>query len=321
MLAFGGTACLSALRAILPGIGPLLLVSFLAGGSFAVWAVSIAPAVAGLVTEQRRARAFSILFSTGILLGIPAGWVAGRLPEWMGKGKQGALLAACLVAASALIPASRLSIAAQPARVSATYPKGRFVTRFLFAFALWHLATGAFNPFFNAYFATRHHAGTQAIGAAFSIAQAVQIFTLLGAPIALRKLGLARGVASMMAATAVGLVLLAVAPNYLAAVMAYAAYMGFEFMSEPGINTLLMNHVSPEQRAGASSLYYLTAFCAQACAAAGAGAWVARDGFVPTLVTASVLSVAAAFMIRKLATEPLLHGAALPDPRSIPESA
>ena len=76
--------------------------------------------------------------------------------------------------------------------------------RYLIPFAIWNLATGSFNPFFNAYFARLGY-GDARIGAAFSTAQLAQVATVLLAPLVFRKAGLVNGIAWMMAATAVGL--------------------------------------------------------------------------------------------------------------------
>jgi MFS family permease len=204
----------------------------------------------------------------------------------------------------------------------AIYPRGRLIVVFLAVFAIWHLATGSFNPFFNAYFSIGRHVGTETIGTIFSVAQLMQIFALMIAPIMLRRLGLPNGVAVMMAATGIGFSCLAIAHSTFAAATAYAGYVAFQWMSEPGINALLMSKVKPEERSGLSALYYLVAFSAQAVAAAAAGAWIARAGFEPLLFTVSAIALTAALALRKLGTAPETASTrSLQEPQSIPESA
>ena len=75
-------------------------------------------------------------------------------------------------------------------------------------------------------------------------------------------------------------------------------YMSFQWMSEPGLNTLLMNHVAERERSGASALNYLVAFGAQALAAFAAGEWATKFGWGPVLAGAAVLGLAAAGLFR-----------------------
>jgi len=103
----------------------------------------------------------------------------------------------------------------------------------------------------------------------------------------------------MMAATACGLGGLAAQPGA-AAVLAYVAYMAFQWMSEPGLSTLLMNQVAERERGGASALNYLVAFSAQALAAWGSGALLARFGYGAVLAGAAGLALAAAGLFQVL---------------------
>ena len=98
----------------------------------------------------------------------------------------------------------------------------------------------------------------------------------------------------MMAATALTLGGLAAQFSAEAAVVGYAAYMAFQWMSEPGLNTLLMNHVDERERGGASALTYLVAFGAQAVAAYAGGQLLERFGFGPVLGGAGLLAALAA---------------------------
>jgi len=77
--------------------------------------------------------------------------LAGHLAVWL-HGNRPALLFAAALSTAALVPVWKLKSAPTPERGSRIYPRSRFLARFLAPFAIWHLATGAFNPFGNVYF-------------------------------------------------------------------------------------------------------------------------------------------------------------------------
>jgi predicted MFS family arabinose efflux permease len=119
----------------------------------------------------------------------------------------------------------------------------------------------------------------------------------------LRRLGLSRGVAAMQLATALALALLAPAQVAVVAAVLYTSYMSFQYMSEPGIYSSLMNRVLPGQRSGASALNYLVLFGAQTLAATLSGGVVARFGYPPMLAGAGALAAVAAWLFWRLPQE------------------
>ena len=94
---------------------------------------------------------------------------------------------------------------------------------------------------------------------------------MLAAPVLFRKFGLVTGIVYTQIATAVALGCLATASGPLAATTIHMGYVAFQWMSEPGILSLLMNHVAPKEQAGASALNLLVINTSQAIAAAVAG--------------------------------------------------
>jgi predicted MFS family arabinose efflux permease len=82
--------------------------------------------------------------------------------------------------------------------------------------------------------------------------------------------------------------------------LAFTAYMSFQWMSEPGLNSLLMGHVAEAERSGASALTYLVAFGAQALAAFAGGALLARLGYSAVLGGAAALAVCAGMLFHTL---------------------
>jgi predicted MFS family arabinose efflux permease len=232
------------------------------------------------------------MFSVGIAGNYAGGW----LSLWL-HGTQPVLLLSAFLVALALIPAWHLKLSEPPRERAKVYPRSPFMLRYLAAFAVWNLATGSFNPFANVYFARLHFAAER-IGGVFSGAQVAQLAGVLMAPAVFRKAGLVTGIMWMMAATAVGLAGLSTQPAATAAVLAYAWYMTFQWMSEPGLNALLMSRVTERERSGASALNYLVAFSAQAVAALGAGRLLAHLGYGVVLAGAALFAASAAALFQ-----------------------
>jgi MFS family permease len=308
----GGTTAVCVLRAAVSGEPALLAAAFAGGLLFAVWAVSVSPIVAALTPESARPTAFSIVFGSGIGLGIVAGFTGGRLPGWMiragwaasaAHSKQLVMLAGSASVALALWPAARLRIQSPPSRETRHYPRIPFIRRFLVAMGVWSFATGLFNPLFNAYFARQLRMPLERIGTLFSVTQAAQVAAILAAPFVLRRLGLARGVAAMQLLAGLALAFLAPASAAWVAAALYAGYASFQYMSEPGIYSSLMNRVSLGERGGASALNFLVMFAGQALAATIAGAVVTRFGYPPLLAGAAALAGVAAWLFWHLPPE------------------
>jgi predicted MFS family arabinose efflux permease len=319
---FAVTAVITALRALSTSQAPLIALAFANGIAFAFWAVLMAPMVAQAVPEKRRPAAFSIFTASLIGIGVAGGWLGGRLSLWL-HSKQSALLFAAGIIVAALWPAAHMKERAglgqdgrpvqtglEAGLIMRILPRGSFLPRFLAPIALWNLATGSFNPFFNAYFA-RLRFSVEGVGSVFSAAQFTQVIAILLAPALFRKAGLVAGIAWTMAAAALGLAGLAAQPARTAALV-YTAYMAFQYMSEPGMNTLLMNRTGEREREGASALNFLVAFSAQALAAIGAGLLLSglHDeggrvllrgiGYTGVLCGAAVLAGIAAALFRAL---------------------
>jgi len=290
------TVAVVTMRALATARLPLLALAFAAGALFSVWAVVINPAIAGAVEEKRRPLAYSVFFAVMFSVGIVGNYAGGWLSRWL-DGKQPVLLLSAFLVALALIPAWHLKLPEPPRERAKVYPRSRFMLRYLVAFAVWNLATGSFNPFANVYFAHLRFAAER-IGGVFSGAQVAQLAGVLLAPAVFRKAGLVTGIMWMMAATAVGLAGLSTQPAATAAVLAYAWYMTFQWMSEPGLNALLMSRVTERERSGASALNYLVAFSAQAVAALGSGRLLAHFGYGAVLAGAAVLAAAAAVLFQ-----------------------
>lgn len=293
----------SALRVLLTAPAAQLTLAFLAGASLSIWAVCISPALAQLTTKESRPFGFSLVFASGIGIGVLGGVAGGTLPSWIARAqpaatpahlKAAALLVSCLIVVLALWPASRLRFESAIALEKKVYPRSPFLYRFLPAVALWSLVAGALNPFFNVYFV--HHLGMpmEFTGVVFSTAQFFQLFAVMLAPFLFRSLGLVTGIMCTQLGAAVALGCLAAVSSAPAAAMIYICYTSMQWMGEPGLYSLLMNQVGPAERTGASALNFLVVSSSQAIAAAATGASLVKFGY-PTVigVIAAIGSIAA----------------------------
>ena len=125
------------------------------------------------------------------------------------------------------------------------------------------------------------------------------------APLVLRRLGVVSGTAAMLLATSLALAALAAGPVGWAAATLYCTYMAFQYMTDPGINTLLMGRVSEPERGGAAALMMLVSFAAQFVASLAGGAGIARFGYPAVLASGAALAAVAALAFRLLPPAPL----------------
>ena len=297
-VSFASVGAISAVRVLVTSRAPLLALACLSGAAFSLYVVSLAPAIARLTSDKARSTGFSVSTASSIALGIFGGWLGGHLPGWLG-GKRPAMLAGCALLALALWPSARLRIGPAPAEGAKLYPRNRFVVRFLIVWAIWNLATGSFNPFFATFFA-RLHTPVERIGLIMSGSQLSQVVALMLAPLVLRKMGLVSGTAAMLMATALALCGLAAGPAGWAAAAVFMTYTSCQWMSEPGVNTLLMDRVREQERTGASALMMLVSFAAQLVASLAGGATIAKFGYSAMLACAAGLAAVAAVAFRTL---------------------
>ena len=235
------------------------------------------------------------MFTTG----ITGGWVGGRLPLWA-HGKQPALLIAAALAGLALWAGFAVAIGrARATEIQEGVPAHRLHgSRYLIPFAIWNLATGSFNPFFNVYFARLGY-GAARIGSTFSAAQLAQVATVLVSADGVSQSGLGKwnclddggdgGGSGLFGGSSGG--------------SGRGGLRRIHGVSMDGANplsTLLMNGVAERERGGASAMNYLVMFAANALAALAGGAVVIRFGYGVALAGSAGLAVLAAGLFRGL---------------------
>lgn len=292
LFCFVACGILCTLRSLAADPSLLIALALAGGAAQSLWAVCLAPSIAALTSERARATALALTFGTGVGLGVIAGGLGGRLPAVLGL--RGSLLAACALAPLAVLPLIGLRIESPSGeRARRVYAWNPFLARFLGALSLWGLATGAFNPFFNVYFSRALGFSVETIGGLYSAAQLAQVVAMVVSPLVLRRFGIIPAIALMQVATAIALAGLGVTTPLFAGWI-YGMYMATQYMSEPGLYSLLMSNVEPEQRTGASALNFVVLFGTQAIAAWLAGEAIAQTGYRPTLLVAAVLALLAA---------------------------
>ena len=291
-----------------------LAFAFFDGVMLCGWVVCISPAVANVVEEEKRPFAFSVLFAVAVATGSLGGAVGGNMPGWWqtfgarwtdgavspADAKRATLLVACVLTALAAWPITRLKAGAESPMVRRLQRPTPFLLRFLLANACWAAAVGAFNPFTNVFFVRYLGVPTAHLGNFFSIAQLLQAGAVLLMPFLLRRTGLISGITAVQLATAGAVALLASGRSLLHEEVIYCCYMAGQHMCDPGIQSLLMDGVAPEERSGAAAINYLVMSIAQAGAAAAAGAAFGRFGYPPVLLGIGAATAAAAVAFRVL---------------------
>jgi predicted MFS family arabinose efflux permease len=309
LLSLAASPVMWCLRTLASGETALVSLAFAGGLVSSIWAVLLAPVISRLTDEPDHPRAFSVFFSVSIALGILGGAAGGSLPGLLTQvagassaagAKRGAILLAATLSLLSLWPARMLEFHSGMTGHKRKYPRGAFIVRFLVITAVWNAATGAVAPFFNAYLSRYIGMRVEQIGAVFSAGQLAQVAALLLAPRVLERFGVIPGTAGMQLATGVALGTLAMVSGKPLSAVLYAAYMATQFMSEPGIYTLLMERVRTEERNGASALNFLVAFSSQAAVAALAGAGLARYGYPPVMALAAGAAACSALLFRSL---------------------
>jgi len=301
-------------RSMLLGLASQISLAFIAGIALAAWAVCIPPTVAQLTDEQQRPLAFSLVFSLGIGVSAAGGLLGGRLPGWLANHNalfhflepdQLVLLLSCCIVGVGIWPTAKLRLARSDSPSVATAFFSPFMLRYLPAIAVWSLVTGSFSPFANVYFRRHLHMTLPQIGDAFSVSQISQVGAVLTAPLIFKRFGLLAGIVYTQIVGAFLLFTLSAISSPLAGAVVYIGFTTFQWMNEPGLYSLLMNNVSPEERGGAAASNTFIIAISQAVAAAIAGEAFSHFGYPLALRGIGLLALLAAALFWALRNHPL----------------
>jgi predicted MFS family arabinose efflux permease len=159
---------------------------------------------------------------------------------------------------------------------------------------VWYAFAAGFLPFFNVYLRNRMGASLETIGGIFAATQGAQaLAVLLMAPL-IAWLRLVRAVVLTQLLAAAALFALWPVETLPAAAALYLVYLSFQVMSEPGLQSLLMSRMQPEERATASAANLLLMFGMQALAGAAAGALIAARGYSALFIALGATGLMAA---------------------------
>ena len=268
--------------------------AFLTGVALCGWPICFSPAIASLTTAQNRAAGFSVAFATGIGLGTIAGIAGGFLPQLFQRalphttlvdGIRIVLQLACVLTLLGALPLLRLRFPYHhdpPGKRTRIFHP--FLFRFLPPFILWNVVTGSFPIFGAVYLQKSLGIPLTSLGTVFSASQLLQFGAVLLAPLLFQRIGISRGIAVAQALTATFLVLIAVTRFPAFAISFYLLYFAAQYMSGPGIYTMLMDSVPEEERSTASAVQNLSGALCQAATQAITGVSIVAFGYAPVLI-------------------------------------
>jgi predicted MFS family arabinose efflux permease len=282
-----------------------IALAILFGATLCVWPVCFSPALARITNEDNRAFGFSVCFATGIGSGALAGLAGGYLPDWIRRAGGSVSLAgnmrivlifACVAVALAALPMSRLSLGGERVAPRETRRINHFLLRFLAVIALWNFALGSFVPFANIYLMTQLKVPLSKVGLVFSISQVAQVAAVLMAPIIFRWIGPVSGIAFCQLITGLALFSLGHARQPSLAIVIYLSLTGFQWMSNPGVYSLLMNNTPDESRGTASAIQNIVTSLSQAAAAVCAGSLLTKYGYSGVFMGTAIVAIASALL-------------------------
>jgi MFS family permease len=307
LVGFVAAPLICILRTIIFWLPAQIGLAFLAGFALSTWTVCFSPTVARLTNEENRVSGFSIVFATGIGSGTLAGLVGGYLPELLkvtSRAPQLAdnirvvLLLACGVAMLGILPILKLRLGqAERAEKRTSRFVHPFLYRFLPPFFLWSLVTGSFTPFAAVYLQQHLKIPLTNVGVIFSASQLAQLAAALLAPFFFRKLGTVVGIMCMQLATAVAVFALGSTQNVPASVFIYLGFASLQFMSGPGIYSLLMSRLPDEDRSTASAIQNMTGSLSHAGVAVTTGIMLVKYGYPRVLACNAGVAVTAALLL------------------------
>jgi len=313
---FVATPVIGALRAVTMWESAQIGLAFFAGLASCLSGVCCLPAVARLTTEENRAAAFGLIYSTSVGMSALAGVLCGYLPLWIRQAgfvmepaqvKQVVLLAACGIAATGLFALIRLQVPSQRGEncgqdrtqdgtVRRRWRLHPFLLRYFAAMVLWTAVLTSFAPFSSVYLSQGRHIPLARIGLIFFVAQIVQSCLGLLSPIVFRRLGLLNGIVATQVLSAVLLSCLAGTHDIRLVAPLFIAFTAILWMSTPGLENLLMSGAPDEDRSTASSMMMFCNSVVAAGATSGTGILFVRFGYPRVLLGISVLALAAALL-------------------------
>ena len=291
------------------GIAPIIAAAFVAGMMLAFGRVMSSPYLMKYSTPSERSHVFSLSFAVMLGAGIVAHFGTGSLHRYL-TGVSGSeviayqwvLSIACVAAASAVVAYSRIPNTIVGQRKSRSswrefWPtRGKMLFRLTFPSFLIGLGAGLIIPFLNLYFRNRFGLSTQTIGIYYGLVQISMVFGVMIGPELARRYGMVRTIVATEIASLPFMLILAFSHNLPLATIAFLIRGGLMNLGVPIANNYVMERVGSADRALANS-WSMLAWTLSWALMAGMGGWmIERWGFVPPLLIASGLYVAASIV-------------------------
>jgi len=313
---FVATPVIGVLRAIMMWERAQIGLAFLAGLASCLSGVCCLPAVARLTTQENRAAAFGLIYSTSVGMSALTGVVCGYLPLWIRQAgfvmgpaqvKRLILLAACGITATGLLALIRLQVPSpqeessaqdrtQDSTVRRRLGLHPFLLRYFAAMVLWTAVLTSFAPFSSVYLSQGRHIPLARIGLIFFVAQIAQCCLGLLSPVVFRRLGLLKGIVATQVLSAVILSCLAGTHDIRLVAPLFITFTAILWMSTPGLENLLMSGVPDEERGTASSMMMFCSAVVAAGATSGTGILFVQFGYPRVMQGISALALVAALL-------------------------
>jgi len=277
--------------------------AFVAGFFLSVLAVGIPVIVARITSRGNRVLAFSCFFVATIGASVVAMAIAGEMPGVLDAMDHGhhhgerlltALLFGCAIGITAVVPAVSMNIERRGVEQRLRIPRGRRAHGLITAIALWNFAVGLFAPFFTLYFSSHLGASMRVIGLKLAAGQLIGAVFMVFAPMWVARWGMVRSIRFFMFGAGAAAFFMTLTEQHLASGIGYAIYMGYVAMVQPPVDTLLMDAVHPEDRAGASMTNSLFGFIAVAAGGFTGAQLIDALGYPEMLALAGTACMAAA---------------------------
>ena len=269
--------------------------------------VNAYPALAGATSEAERPHAFSIWLATVPLAGFAGALIAGQLPGLFSRVLEVSLEAPApfrytlwvgaaffLPGVLAVLATQRVSGADSASAARAVGPTPLAIITVLALVSLLIKATvGTPQNFFNVYLDADLALPTARIGTVMAVAQLISAGTVLAAPLLMARLGKHGTFALACAGMVLGLLLLGLVPQWIAAGLGYTLLSAMAFVADAGFNVASQESVAPEWRSTVAGANFMAEGISRTLVGAAGGLAIVAYGYRALFLFVAVLAAAA----------------------------
>jgi MFS transporter, AAHS family, benzoate transport protein len=263
-----------------------------AGAGSGMWRVATPPILMALSESGNRTRAFAWNVGLLVVWGGLGTALAGAMSQWLGT--RSTLLFGAALSAASLALFRKLPVAEQPApRVLPVSPT-RELLLLVGLVAAWMLAAAVVAPFFNIFFARRHHVSIEQIGFIFAVANVCWALAVIGSGELARRVGGTRVLGSSLLLFAPALWGLSVAGTVGLAIALYLFQGLIGPVTNPLIDQWLLGQTPPERHGTVSSWRQVAADGSAMIGAGLGGRLLEGGGFERLFVVAGAIGLVGA---------------------------